>query len=340
MAVAPARGKAACPKTRSRNLVLISARTGRVDRSFPDTNYPPLAMVSDGHGGWFVGGDVNCVGRVQVGGLAHLRPDGRLDRRWHTRVPRVPISGGVGELARVGDTLYVENGSWVEALNARTGSRRWLDMNLGGAWAGGLAANKTAVFVAGRSGAKFDGAPHSAPVALDPKTGRVLPWRASLPRHVDVASLALYQGSLFMDVVGKRVATVLAVDARTGRLSSWRAPQIKAIGGLIVSHGLVFTAVEDGNSTIVNARTGRSVSIPGEKLYTGFTNLAAFRNTLYVYSGHGCNQGPFTIEGQRRDIAGIDLRTLKVTSWAPVLGATNVCVSGIAANSSKILVAS
>ena len=343
VAVAPARGKAACPKPRSRSLILVSARTGRVDRSFPDTDLPPLAMVTDGRGGWFVGGDVSCVGRVRVNGLVHLRPDGRLDRRWHTRVPCVPIAGGVAQLARVGDTLYVNNGSWVEALDARSGARRWLDTNLKGGWGLGLAANPDTVFVGGYGGSKFHGTPHPAPVALDARTGKVLRWHAALPRRfVNVASLALYRGRLYMDVSAANgfTATVLAVDANTGRVTGWRAPQIKEIGGLLVTHGLVFSAAQDGNSAVANAGTGRPVSFPGAERYTGLTTLAAAGNTLYAWSGQGCNQGPFTIQGENRDVAAIDLRTLRVTSWAPVLGKRCVCVGRIAADRNRVLVAS
>lgn len=340
-AVAPALGKAACSKPPHRNLVLIPARTGRVDRSFPDTNAPPLATVADGHGGWFIGGDVNCVGKVAVNGLVHLRPDGRLDRGWHTRVPRVPLQGGVGELGRVGDTLYVASGAWVEAVNARTGGRRWLVTNLKGGWGLGLAANRRTVFVGGYGGSSFNGAPHQAPVALDARTGKVRPWHAALPRKfVNVASLALDGGRLFLNVVTRSgTAAILAVDARTGRLTNWRAPQMNDVYGLLVTHGLVITTASDGNSSIASATTGRPVSFPGAQRYTAFTTMAAAGDTLYVWSGQGCNPGAFPIQGQAREIAAVDLDTLKVTPWAPIIG-TRVCVSRIAADRSQVLVAS
>jgi hypothetical protein len=117
-------------------------------------------------------------------------------------------------------------------------------------------------------------------------------------------------------------------------------PGIKEVGGLLVTHGLVFTAVADGNSSIASASTGRPVLFPGgQNYYTGFTELAAAGDTLYVWLGSGCEQIPFTIQGQDRDIAAVDLFRLRVTAWAPELGTRNACISGLAAHRSQLLVA-
>jgi trimeric autotransporter adhesin len=43
---------------------------------------PVYAMVDDGRGGWFIGGDFPTVGGVACPYLAHIRADGDLDRRW------------------------------------------------------------------------------------------------------------------------------------------------------------------------------------------------------------------------------------------------------------------
>lgn len=335
-----AEGRAVCAKPRYRNLVLISARTGRVDRSFPDVSSPPLAMVTDGRGGWFVAVPNYCIGNVFVNGIAHLRPDGKLERNWRGRVPRTPLQGAVGELARVGNTLYAASGAWVEALNARTGARRWLDTNLKGGWGTGLAANLSVVFVGGYGGSRFKGVRHWGPVALDARTGKVLPWRAALPRKAYVVGpLALDQGHLFVGNASAHSA-IVAVDVRSGRLTSWRAPQIKEAGTFLVTHGLLITANPDGNSYIANANTGQPVGGFGNQGLTGFTTIGVSGNTLYAWGGGpGCSRN-WKIQGQTRaSIAALDLRTLKVTPWTPATKTRYVCIQGIAADRSQVLLA-
>lgn len=340
-----AQGRAACAKPRSRNLVLISARTGRVDRSFPDASAPPLAMITDGRGGWFVAMPDSCIGKVFVNGIARLRPDGRLDTRWHGRVPRVPLQGAVSELTRLGNTLYAASGAWVEALNARTGKRRWLVTNLKGGWGTGLAANRSVVFVGGYGGSRFKGMRHWGPVALDAKTGKVLHWRAALPgKPYVVGPLALDRRRLFL-ATGSNHGAITAVDVHNGRLTSWRAPQIKeAAGPFLVTHGLLITSNPDGNAYIASASTGQPVGrfgSPGDPGLTGFTKIGASANTLYAWEGGpGCTPGGWKIQGQTRSsIAAIDLRTLKVTPWTPIAKTRYVCIQAIAADARHVLLA-
>jgi hypothetical protein len=336
----PAKGKAACPKPRYRNLVLVSARTGRVNRSFPDANYPPLAMVTDGRGGWFLAMPEYCIGNVYVNGIARLRPDGRLDTSWHGRVPRTPLQGAVSELDRVGNTLYAAGGAWVEALNARTGARRWVVTNLKGGWGTGLTANWRVVFVGGYGGSPFKGRRHWGPVALAARTGKVLPWHAALGKPYVVGPLALYRGRLFIGV-NRAEAAIVAVDARTGRPTGWRAPQVKETGGpFLVTHGLLITTNPGGNAYIANADTGQPVPGFGQDGLTGFATVAASGNMLYAAPAVlGCARN-WTIQGQTRSsVAAIDLRNLKLTPWTPASKTRYVCIRGIAADPRQVLVA-
>ena len=298
-------------------------------------------MATDGRGGWFVAMPNYCIGNVFVNGIARLRPNGTLDKSWHGRVPRTPIQGAVGELDRVGNTLYAASGAWVEALNTRTGSRRWLVTNLKGGWGLGLAANWSAVFVGGYGGSLFKGKRHWGPVALDARTGRVLRWHAVLgKRPYAVGPLALDQGRLFM-AMNTPQAAIVAVDARTGRLTGWRAPQIKeAAGPFLVTHGLLVTTNEDGNAYIANASTGQPAPGFGDQGLTGFATIAASGNTLYAWGvGPGCARS-WQIQGQTRSsIAAINLRTLKLTPWMPLTKTRYACIHGIAANPRQVLLA-
>ena len=99
------------------DFTLIGRRTGswaRVDAAGAVAPIPHVVAgsvsdaVPDGAGGWFIAGDIESVGGIEHRRVAHLRADGRLDRRWHPA-----FNGSVQTLARVGRTLYL-GGSFTE----------------------------------------------------------------------------------------------------------------------------------------------------------------------------------------------------------------------------------
>jgi hypothetical protein len=82
-------------------------------------NGPVLAVVSDGAGGWFIGGEFTYVGGVARTGLAHINSDGTVDTTWNpgptcdSSCPGLPagppagLSAKVTALATSGDELFV-----------------------------------------------------------------------------------------------------------------------------------------------------------------------------------------------------------------------------------------
>jgi hypothetical protein len=342
-----AKANAVCakPSFGIRGLFLVSTTTGRVDRSFPDVRDNPSggfaetqSIVSDGHGGWFIAGEFACVGTVRVPGIAHLRPDGRLDPSWHARVPHGTTAAG--DLARWGDTLFAlggdTNSEWVGAFSVRTGARRWPLTNLKGGWVDGMAVDRTSVFLGGRPNSRIDGVvAHRGLVALNRKTGALLPWHAALPRAVtSVDSLAISGQRLFVSTMTSWGMPVYALNAHSGRLTSWRAPQIIGIVNL-VTHGLVF-ASNPNQEFVASTRTGHAVNVFGNAYPSPF--LAVSGDTLYANFGQ---DGPSQIQGQTRTLAAINLHTLKVTPWAPVLMPSVpdhvVLVTAMAADGSHVL---
>lgn len=322
-----------------RELVLVSARTGAIDRSFPDVGCCNVfAAATDGHGGWFIAGDFIHVGKTHVDGIAHLHANGRLDTQWRGTFPG--SHGGSSHflattMTRVGASLYVAGPFWVEALDARTGARRWR-FHLSAPRSGdpGLAANRSMVFVAeGRI--RVGGVLRPSPVALDAKTGAVLPWHASLPRKYDDAhALALDRGRLFVGAYAPNgyEFELRAFAARTGRLTSWQAPQIKDAGTIFVVHGLIFTTGLD-LFYVASEQTGRPF-----RALSGVSGVvyAAAGHTLYV--GGNVRDGSF-FAGQKRDNLGaVDLRTNRVTPWAPKFHTRYVNVEALAADRNQVLV--
>jgi hypothetical protein len=91
----------------ARHLVLVDARTGAVDKSFPDLVVS--ALVADGHGGWFASG-------VNGGALVHLNAAARADSHWHAQLH---AGANTRNLVRVGRRLYVSLGQQMAAIDAR-----------------------------------------------------------------------------------------------------------------------------------------------------------------------------------------------------------------------------
>lgn len=107
----------------------VDPTSGEVDPSFPKVTGWPYAdvVVSDGSGGWFIGGGISTVDGTSVARVAHLNADGSLDTSW---TPNVVGGQGVFAMAKSGDTLLI-GGSFTEvdgqprsrlaALDATTG---------------------------------------------------------------------------------------------------------------------------------------------------------------------------------------------------------------------------
>jgi hypothetical protein len=119
-APAATRGSASGP------LLAISAKTGAL-QDFPRVKGSAVyAIVGDGSGGWFIGGEFSTIGGVACPNLAHVGDDGTVDRAWCPHP-----DGTIRALARAGNVLYIGGSglhhvggvarAGLAALNVRTG---------------------------------------------------------------------------------------------------------------------------------------------------------------------------------------------------------------------------
>jgi hypothetical protein len=342
----------ACSKSSTRGLVLISARTGAVDCSFPDVRGTVNAVLADGHGGWFVGGSFAGVGNVAAPTLVHLESDGSLDRAWHASLPAAPQVGTgyptAAALARFGATLYAGGSFGVEALDAATGRRLWLTAVSGKPGVLALAASGQHVYVGGDF-SSVDGKPRRSLAMLDPHTGHPPAWHApslgGSPTTVAALALAgsrLYIGGSTITSVGGRARPGLAsVDARTGSPTSWVPGNVNGGRGvgdvetILITHGQVLTAGHDGFG-ITDARIGTV-----EKWMYGVhgvgAKFAVSGNTVYL--GGNIRNSFDAVAGKRRNnLAAFDLATGQFSTWAPKIN-RYVGVDAMAASSNQVLVA-
>src|SRR5215813_12284373 len=59
--------------------VSLDPSTGAARAPFPRIGGTVTAIVSDGAGGWFVGGTLTTAGGLSLGDLVHIRSDGSVD---------------------------------------------------------------------------------------------------------------------------------------------------------------------------------------------------------------------------------------------------------------------
>ncbi len=180
-------------------------RLGSTGRSEP---IPEIAdgqvsvVVSDGAGGWYLGGDFTRIGGRAAGGLAHVRADGSLDPAF------LPDADGlVSAFALQGSTLYVggdfrhvggTSRKRVAAVSTTDGSVLPFEAPQA-SWVTELAASPTAVYVG-----------TDRVTAVDPVTGAAIGgFHASVKG--DVHALTLGGGLLYVGT-----DTLVALDPATG----------------------------------------------------------------------------------------------------------------------------
>ena len=328
------------PRPKVLHLALISARTGALLPGSPDIFLN--AAVSDGLGGWFVGG-----GSV---GLAHLLADGQLDPTWGSPLSR---QVSVSLLVRSGSRLYVEDSGRVEAFDT-TGTRLWVGprvsgrvLHLVGGRVFALTASSTRVYLGGDF-TRVGGALRRSLAALDARTGRLLDWRMPLLRNGDgldatnayVGALAfaasrLYVGGVFSAIGGHPRSGLAALDPRTGAVLSWR---VANAGGdletIFVTYGGAITAGFDSFGAF-DAHTGRRLPWMS-RLGGSATTFAADGPLLYL--GGGLRSGFGSVAGRpRHNLAAINLATGRFTAWGPNL-APFVSVGTIVPSGKDVLV--
>ena len=103
--------------------VALSSESGAVDSRFPHVDGGKVtAVVADGTGGWFIGGEFTSVGGVARRHLAHIAADGTLDSVWNPPT----VNGSVFALAVSGSIVFVAESSRGSAGKPAAGSQRWM----------------------------------------------------------------------------------------------------------------------------------------------------------------------------------------------------------------------
>lgn len=316
----------------------LSPRTGPLAAFSPESGqlqpFPRIAggtvnaIVGDGRGGWFVGGDFATIGGIACPNLAHVTARKIVERRWCPR-PR----GKVVALARRSSTLFVggELGRIggkprraLAAVDAATG--RTLEWNPDpGYFVDDVEVHGRTVFVLG-SFHDVARTPHGALAAIDALTGRVHDWDPDPPidehgdpllRRLAVSDSAVYAGG----------AMLVAYDRRTGKRTRWNPSPDGYISTMSIESGRLFV----GGSFKRIARAHRS-------------NLASFAIRTGALDGWKPRAEPVSAllveanvvrAASESEVGAFDARTGRDLPWST--GAPNAIVRALASSGSAVL---
>lgn len=296
--------------------VPLDGTTGAALAGFPKVAGNIQAAVSDGAGGWFIGGAFTSVGGQPRNAIAHINSDLTVSS-WN---PGVVYPGNVlspvTSMVLVGSTLYV-GGAFesiggvarhdLAALDVATGVPTSWNPDPNGGDITVMTANSGMLFVGGH----FDSigtTPRRSLAAFSLATGQLKPWNPSTfgePHAFVLGGDGLYIGGAFSEIGGASRSNLALVDTTAGLVRSW-APttdyqvwSLAKIGGVLYVGGDFFAVNGETRTQLaaVDAVTGvltgwdpapngtvYSMIADGSTLYAGgeFTRIAGADRSYFV----------------------------------------------------------
>ena len=236
----------------------------------------PLVSISDGNGGWYIGGSFTSVGGVTRNRLARISADGSLDNSFNPNVGgtvRALALNAGGNVLYVGGEFTSVNGGTtrnrIAAVSATTGTVTAFNPNAStaGSQVNALALDTaTSTLYVGGSFTTIGGASRARLAALSTATGLATSFNPNInSAFTQVSSLALdttnsviYAGGNFTSVNGGTARNyVAAFNTSTGTATSFDVSPNSLVNTVYYHAGSSVVYVGGGFST-VNGSTSRS----------------------------------------------------------------------------------
>ena len=311
---------------------------------YPKVNGEILAAISDGAGGWFIGGNFSAVGGQPRLNLAHVLSGGGV-AEWSPdpdkQVYALALSGGTLYVGGQFDTIASQARSKIAAVDVDIGQATPWNPTAAGYLYGytavfALALRGDTVYVGGNF-LSIGGLDRHYLAAVDAHTGQALAWNPNPDQHVNTITIngnLAYVGGPFWYLGGQRRFLAGAVDLSTGAATDWDPhitdrrrqyfepqPEVMAImvrdgmvfiGGLWDSLGGQFRSGLGAVDAATGAVTNWDPQPAGGFPYTYVRALAARGDTIYVGGYFSTMQGV-----PRICLAGVDAASGSPTAWDP-----------------------
>lgn len=267
---------------------------GEILSRMPRVTGHVFSIVSDNHGGWYIGGDFTAIGNKPRSCLARVDADGVVSE-WQPVVAGSPgylEFPSIRKIGVVGDRVFISGG--FQSVN---------DI------------------------------PRHGLASIDANTGALLPWDPKLPPEGSVYAMAcseslVFVGGYFFAIDGQSRYCLAALDASTGHPTEWAPEPQNAVTALLLAGDTLYVGGQFGrigsvlrsHLAAVSARTGEVY--PFDARVRGEYNLgfdwpavyamALVGDTLYV-------GGTFTTVGgeDRPTVAALDRQSGARIAWDP-----------------------
>jgi hypothetical protein len=304
-----------------------------------------LTSISDGAGGFYIGGNFKSVNGILRNNIAHILVDGSVDPSWDPNITQTVYPGYVPVVyafAISGSNLYIGgnfstlNGSTIRhnlaAVNLTTGLVTSWNPNL----MSNIVTGVNSLLIIGSNiyiGGTFTQVQNqtNTPVArnniaaIDLTTGVATSWDPNINGTINSLTsdgLNIYAGGSFTTVNGATARNNLAAfDISTGVVTAWDPNADSSVNGLIYSGGTIYAA---GSFTLVNGSIIRNRAANFD-IITGAASAwdPNLDNTVYALTINGTSLymgGIFThVNGTtvRNRLAAFDQSTGIATAWSP-----------------------
>jgi len=219
--------------------VTVDKTTGEYDKNFPIINGRVDAAISDGKGGWYIGGSFNAIDDYPIKNLAHINADNSLDKNWNPNPENSNPSNYIDNIVSYGSTFYVmgqfkkisgEERHFVASYSLSSGQLTDWDPKPDSI-VSCLAVSGSTVYVSGTF-SNVGGKERYRIAALDISTGNATDWQPNImagnsggnPFFVSSFlpyAKKIYISGNFSNVDGLNRNNIAALDSATGRVTSW-----------------------------------------------------------------------------------------------------------------------
>lgn len=321
--------------------VPVLASTGARLAGAPAVSGTVSAVVSDGAGGWFIGGSFDSVGAFARANLAHVRADLSVDPAWNPGT-----NGGVAALVLGNGVLYAggtftmaggTSRQLLAAFIAQTG-------NLKTGWNPGASSNvmaltyRNGIVYAGGLFGFAGGQTRTYIAALDTVTGAATAWNPApnaLVNTIACADSTVYFGGTFVTVGGIARNRVAAVQTTTATLLAWDPAATGTVNVLLVDGTTVYAGGGFGSIGgqvrsrlgAVDGSTGLATAWnPSIGLNGDVSAIAVVGDTVYA-GGTFTSYTVASVTTPRPYLAGFDRGTAALAAWNPVAGASALALA-------------
>jgi hypothetical protein len=291
--------------------------------SFPEINNYVNVSISDGSGGWFIGGNFSTVGDSLRQSFAHILSDGSVSA-WS-----VPVNGSINVMSRTNDTLII-GGNFTSVNGVNRNNIAMLDINSAQLlnWNPVINGTVNAIHIAldqifvGGTFTDVGGQNRIGFASFIHNTGTLSAWNLDLDGEVlciKSSNNSVYLGGNFTMSYGQVRNRILAINGTSGSLSNWNPNSNNKVYDIVLKDGLLyvggqFTNIGGQNQNKFATIDSTSGLLVNNGLYGNgiIFKLHLVNDTLYVV-------GDFTEfkNTPRYDVAAVNLTTSSVLPWCP-----------------------